>query len=140
MRSQKETAQNVLDRIISRQKKDLADSSVSNFHTICKPEVWKPFVIVCCLQLIAMLSCMKMLQIYILKLFGDKFKSSGNFNGTNFEGISTVQDLENGDCIAQPYVVGIIYGSVRTAASLCVTFFIENHKRKITYLISGMSL
>ena len=125
-----------MDRIISRQKKDVADSSVSSFNIIFKPEIWKPFVIVCCLQFIAMLSCMKMLQIYILKLFGDKLKSSGNF----IEGNNTSQDLGNSDCIAQPYIVGIIYGSVRTAASLCVTFFIENHRRKITYLISGMSL
>ena len=125
-----------MDRIISRQKKDAADSSVSSFNIIFKPEIWKPFVIVCCLQLIAMLSCMKMLQIYILKLFGDKFKSPGNF----IEGNNTSQVLGNSDCFAQPYVVGIIYGLVRTAASLCVTLFIENHRRKITYLISGMSL
>ena len=111
----------------------MTESSISGFHTIRKPEIWKPFVIVCCLQSISILSCMKMFHTYILKMFEDKVESEGNFStGTN-----TFHDLGKSNCIAQPYVVGIIYGSFRTASSLSVTFLIGNHRRRIIYLISG---
>ena len=113
------------------------ESSISVFHTICRPEIWKPFVIVCCLQSITILSCMKMFHTYILKMFEDKVESAGNFTGTNIDANVTFQVLGKSNCTAQPYVVGIIYGSFRTVSSLFVTFLIGNHRRRIIYLISG---
>ena len=117
----------------------MTESSTSVFHTIWRPEIWKPFVIVCCLQSITILSCMKMFHTYILKMFEDKVESSaGNFTGTNIDDANiTFQVLGKSNCTAQPYVVGIIYGSFRTVSSLFVTFLIGNHRRRIIYLISG---
>ena len=91
-------------------------------------------VLVSFAQLIAMFSCKDVFRTYILKMFENMYHSK---NESTANGNSSNIEMTDVNCFFEPYATGILYGIIRAGTSLSVALLVENHRRRVMYLISG---